>query len=205
MKKILFSLAVIGIVSVVTVGGTLALDLFSAEDTQIITMGSGTVTLGTVSVAPTTIEDLAPGKVVEQKFEIEYLGSETVDLYVGAREADCNVWNCKDFSPVLEYRLERTQGTGGLHDAWVTYGDGRNDWRDLDPNNDINNILRSWKETHSGLTDTDKAYGKLYLRMKTSVSDINDYQNKIDKFEVIFYAEQEIGSGPSGAPYDYQE
>lgn len=201
MKKILFSLSVIALVSVISIGGTLA--YFSASETRTITMSSATVSLGEIGVSPFDIEGLAPGKEVTHDFTIEYTGSETANLYIGAKTAECLASNCKDMSPVLEYRLEETWESGA-HKSWVTYENdpSNSNWMNFDGSE---HLLREWRKTHSSLTNGDTAYGKLYLRMKTDVEDINDYQNSKDKFDVIFYAEQETGDGPEGFPYDHEE
>lgn len=195
MKKIILSLAIIGVVAGIVTSATIA--YFS--DTKVVegnTISTGSVKLGETVGMPFHINNLGPGDSDTADMAIQYEGTLTADLYIGVQTQEGD-----DLGPVLEYRLERMDGDWE-HLAWIV-GDA-DTWHDFAEDE---HLMNSWTKTHSNLENGDWARGRLHIRIKTEplVGDINDYQGKSETIKVILHAVQPEGNAPQTKPRDWIE
>ncbi len=191
MKKIILSLAVVGLVGGLAGGATWAYlsDTVTVEGN---TLSTGSVTLGATHELPFEIENLVPGGEFSTDLAIQYDGSTPADLYIGGKEE-----GGMDLGPVLQYKLERMK-SGWEHDGWIV--GGANNWKDIDGNM---NLLADYIKTHEDLEDGDRARVRLHIRMKKGaevdfddipgVHNWNDYQNMEESITLIMHAVQAGG------------
>ncbi len=202
MRKILLSLAVIGMVSAVSIGGTVAY-LSDTTTVEQNTLATGSVVLGASHNLPFEITNLAPGDEFERDLAIQYEGSLPADLYIGAREE-----SGMDLGPVLEYRIERIADSNWTsNNDWIV-GDGST-WKDFSGSD---HLLAEYLLTHEGLEEDDWARARLHVRMKAGnevdfdqipgVTNWNDYQDIEEQITLILHAVQEGGDAPTEAPRD---
>lgn len=198
MKKIIFSLVIIGVVGAIVGGATWAYFSDTAEVKNNV-LAMGTVELGSTYNMPFEMENLAPGKTETADLAIQYDGSLLADLYIGAQERG---WESDyDLGPILEYKIQRMD-SDWEHDGWIVGGSGDN-WHDFA---EEKHLMNSWTKTHSDLENGDWARARLHIRIKTEPiddSDINDYQGKSEGITVIFYAVQPEGEAPETLPRDW--
>lgn len=106
MKRILLSLATVGVLSALITGSTLA--LFTADPkSQSNTFSAGTVTLGSIAVAECDAKNLAPGDSHTCTVEVKYTGSleafigvqvsKSGDLFAGSKPATVELSGGQDW------------------------------------------------------------------------------------------------------------
>ena len=201
MKKILFSLAFVGIIAGLVGGATWA---FYTDTTTVDknTLSTGSVTLGSTHNLPFEIENLAPGGEFSTDLAIQYEGSLPADLYIGVKEE-----GGMDLGPLLQYKLERMK-SGWEHDGWIVGSGGSDGWEDIDGHR---NPIAQWIKTHKDLEKGDWARARLHIRMKDGNDSVefedgvhwNDFQNMKESITLIMHAIQAGGTPDLGIPRDY--
>ena len=206
MKKIVLSLAIITVVSAVSIGGTMA--YFTATTTvDDNVLATGSVALGDYYGLPFEINNLAPGDRFEHDMRIEYDGSLPADLYLGVQEQDEEM----DLGPVLQYKIERMDSDWD-HTGWIAGGWGSDGWEDFQS---TPHLLSEYVLTHSGLEQGDNARARLHIRMMDDSDDVdfedidaedwNDYQGVEEKVRLILHTVQAGAEAPTEPPRKYEE
>lgn len=186
MRKIFFSLLVIGVVAAVVSGATMA--YFSDEET----ISGNVFAMGTVSIGeikdegfPFEIRNIIPGESEGRSSDVlrvEYLGTLLADLYFGLQEEEGD--NLKE---ILQYRIEKMKKVDccWVSDGWMT------DWRDMDGSYDP---FENWIQINEDMEDGEWTNFKIHVRTKMPASEDginwNAYQGKESTVTVILYAVQ---------------
>lgn len=185
MRKILMSLVMIILVATVATGATQAY----FTDDEIVsgnTFSTGTVSIGETWHMPLTFSGLYPAaEQTSPIFAVKYTGSVKGDLYYGLKFTPGH----DDLSDVLYIQIERVTSAGD-HIAWIYGG-----WTS------VTQPFQNWTKVASGLNQNEWAYYKLSVRMGQDAGD--EYQNKTAVNDVVLYAVQQGGSGPSVPPLNY--
>ncbi|MGM0629256.1 MAG: TasA family protein, partial [Patescibacteria group bacterium] len=203
MKRIILSLAVIAVVGLVSIGGTLAY-LSDTATVEGNVLSTGSVALGEEHNLPFEIENLAPGESFQRDLAVQYDGSLPADLYIGAKEE-----GGMDLGQVLQYKLQRMETSKWTPGDWIVGGEST--WKDFSGNA---NLLAAYIKTHEGLEEGDWARVRLHIRMKDGDDNVdfddidgvhhwNDYQNMEESITLIMHAVQEGGTPDLGVPRDY--
>lgn len=210
MKKIILSLSIIGIVSALAIGGTMAY-FTTAKKVSGNVFAMGTVSLGETQNMPFTLNNLAPGGEAETDIlRVQYTGTLPADLYFGVKAQ-----YGADLKDILQYRIEKMKwesGTGWVTDGWV----GGSGWKDV---GGTEGPFAKWIKVKSNLAQNDWGNFKLYLKVKAgdeatfpltltggdTVPNWNWYQGKSATNQIILYAVQ-AGSGyiPTTPPWEYE-